>query len=127
MKNALTFVLLGILASCTTIHFRSKNSIPVTFEGNANHKEEVNIVGEEKFYFWGLKPEHHVVYLDDEVRKAGHDGLSKLIVYEHKSPQDILISFLTFGVFMPRGYTITGYSSGNKIPNDFDEETKNQN
>ncbi len=113
-----------MLASCTTIHFRSKNTIPVTFEGNPGHQKEVNIVGERKFYFWGVKPEHHVVYIDEEVRDAGYDGVSKLIVYEHKSPQDILISFLTFGIFMPRGYTITGFSSGHKIPNDFDEVHK---
>ena len=90
-----------IFASCTTIHFRSNNSVPVTFEGNPKHQREVSIVGQKNFYFWGVDPEHHEVYIDEEVRGAGYESISKLIIYEHKNPQDILISFLTFGLYMP--------------------------
>lgn len=112
MKILSVLILLGSLGGCTTIHFRSKNSVPVTFEGNPNHRKEVSIVGHRDFYFWGVEPEHHEVYIDEEVRRAGYNGMSKLIVYEHKNPQDILISFLTLGIYMPRGYTITGFTSG---------------
>jgi hypothetical protein len=121
MKNILPFALLCALSSCTTIHYRSNNTIPVSFEGNPKHKQEVSITGEKHFYFWGLDPEHHEVYVDEEVRKAGHDSISKLIIFEHKNPQDTLISFLTFGLYMPRGYTITGFTSGRVLREDIDD------
>jgi hypothetical protein len=101
-----------IVSSCTTIHFRSQNSIPVSFEGNPKHRKEISIVGHRDFYFWGLEPDEHEVFIDEEVRKAGFDSISKVIIYEHKNPQDTLISFLTFGLYMPRGYTITGFTVG---------------
>ena len=117
----LPLFLLVAFTSCTTIHFRSKNTIPVSFEGNPKHQKEVSIVGHRHFYFWGIEPEHHEVFVDEEVRQAGYDGLSKLVIYEQKNPQDILISFLTLGFYLPRGYTITGFTSGNMIPNDLED------
>lgn len=116
MKILSALILLVSITGCTTIHFRSKNTVPLTFEGNPEHRKEVSIVGHQDFYFWGIEPEYHEVFIDEEVRKAGYDGMSKLIIYEHKNPQDILISFLTLGFYMPRGYTITGFTSGNVLP-----------
>ena len=121
MKTISALLLAVFFSSCTTIHFRSNNSVPVSFEGNPKHQSEVSIIGHRDFYFWGLNPDEHVVFVDEDVRKAGHDGISKLIIYEHKNPQDILISFLTFGLYMPRGYTITGFSSGKTIPDDIED------
>lgn len=121
MKTISVLLLAVFFSSCTTIHFRSNNSVPVSFEGNPKHQSEVSIIGHRDFYFWGLNPDEHVVFVDEDVRKAGHDGISKLIIYEHKNPQDILISFLTFGLYMPRGYTITGFSSGQTIPDDIED------
>lgn len=117
----ISLFLLVIVSSCTTIHFRSKNSIPVTFEGNPKDQKEVSIIGHRHFYFWGAEPSEHVVYIDEEVRKAGYDGISKVIIYEQKNPQDILISFLTLGLYLPRGFTITGFTSGNMLPEDVEE------
>ena len=121
MKNLISLLFLMSAVSCTTLHFRSQNSIPVSFKGNPNHKSEISIVGHRSFYFWGLNPEHEEVIIDEEVRKAGYDGISKLIIYENKDPQDILISFLTFGVYLPRAYTITGFSTGTMIPQDVED------
>jgi hypothetical protein len=115
------------LTSCTTIHFRSKNSIPVSFEGNPKHQKEISVVGHRYFYFWGIEPDHHEVFIDEEVRQAGYDGISKVIIYEQKNPQDILISFLTLGFYLPRGYTISGYSSGNIIPEDLEDTSPQSN
>ncbi|WP_408095405.1 hypothetical protein ACJVC5_10215 [Peredibacter sp. HCB2-198] len=123
MKNLSSLFLLVMVASCTTIHFRSKNTIPVSFEGNPKHQKEVSITGKRDFYFWGVEPEEHEVFIDEEVRKAGYDGMSKLIIYEQKNPQDILISFLTLGLYLPRGFTITGYTSGQMLPEDLDMDT----
>ena len=121
MNKVFFLFLIFVATSCTTIHFRSNNSVPVSFDGNPKHQKEVTIVGQKHFYFWGVSPEHHEVYIDEEVRTAGHDSISKLIIYEHKNPQDILISLLTFGLYMPRGYTITGFTSGQIRPQDLED------
>lgn len=121
MKILFSFLMLAALSSCTTIHYRSKNSIPVTFEGNPKHQKEVTIIGHRHFYFWGIEPNEHEVLIDEEVRRAGYDGISKLIIYEHKNPQDILISFLTLGLYLPRGFTITGFTSGNMLPEEIED------
>jgi hypothetical protein len=113
MKILNSLFLLALISSCTTIHFRSQSMIPVSFEGNPKHQKEVSIVGHRDFYFWGIEPEEHEVFIDEEVQRAGYDGISKLVIYEHKNPQDILISFLTLGLYLPRGFTITGFTSGN--------------
>jgi hypothetical protein len=126
MNSFFAVIFLFLLTSCTTIHFRSKNTIPVSFEGNPKHQKEVSIVGHKNFYFWGFEPEEEVVYIDDEVREAGYEALSKLIIYEHKDPQDTLIQFLTFGFYVPRGYTITGYTSGSLLPEELDEAPQKQ-
>ena len=107
--------------SCTTIHFRSNNTIPTTFSGNPKHQKEVIITGIRHFYFWGIDPDHHEVLIDEEVRQAGYDGISKLVIYEPKNPQNNLISFLTFGLYLPRAYTITGFTTGEMLPEDLED------
>jgi hypothetical protein len=121
MNKFLSLLLLVVTVSCTTTQFRSKNTIPVSFEGNVNHQKEVFIEGHRHFYFWGLNPQEHVVHVDEEVRKAGYDGISKVIIYEQKNPQDMLISILTFGLYLPRGFVITGFTSGQMIPERLDD------
>lgn len=126
MKILFKFTILAVLDSCTTIHFRSNNSVPVSFDGNPKHQKEVSIVGHKHFYFWGVEPEEHEVFIDDEVRKAGYDGISKVIIYEHKNPQDMLISFLTLGLYLPRGYTIAGFTSGDMLPEEIENTVNTQ-
>jgi hypothetical protein len=126
MKILFKFAILAVLASCTTIHFRSNNSVPVSFDGNPKHQKEVSIVGHKHFYFWGVEPEEHEVFIDDEVRKAGYDGISKVIIYEHKNSQDMLISFLTLGLYLPRGYTIAGFTSGDMLPEGIENTVNTQ-
>jgi hypothetical protein len=101
MQKLFSILCLIVFSSCTTIHFRSNQSIPVTFEGNPNHQKEVTVEGKRFFYFWGVDPDYQEVFID-----------------EAKNPQDQLISWLTFGLYMPRGFVITGFTTGNMIPDD---------
>lgn len=112
------FCFLFLFVSCTTIHFRSNQTIPVAFEGNPNHQKEVLVEGKKFFYFWGVDPDYQEVFIDEEVRKAGYDGISKVVIYEPKNAADQLISWLTLGLYMPRGYAITGFTTGNMIQED---------
>jgi len=125
LKYMKLFLLSSLLffTGCTTIHFRSNNTIPVTFEGNPKHQKAVEVTGTRDFYFWGLEPEHHEVFIDKELKKAGVNSLSKAIIYEQKDPQDMLISFLTFGLYLPRSWTIMGFTEGKKELEDVDLDT----
>lgn len=121
--NLFSLALLLFTLSCTTIHFRSNNTIPVTLEGNPKHQKAVEVSGVRDFYFWGLEPEHHEVFIDKELKDAGINSLSKLIIYEQKDPQDMVISFLTFGLYLPRSWTIMGFTEGKAPLKDVDLET----
>jgi hypothetical protein len=112
MKFISLLFLALVSLSCSTIHFRSNQTIPVTFEGNPRHQKKVEITGKSDFYFWGADPNYAVVFIDEEVKRAGYPALSKAIVYESKEPSNILISFLTLGIYMPTGWTITGFTEG---------------
>ncbi|GEM_PF-977929 len=127
MQKLFSILCLIVFSSCTTMHFRSNQSIPVSFEGNPNHQKEVTIEGTRSFYFWGVDPDYQEVFIDEEVRKAGYDGISKVIIYEPKNPQDQLISWLTFGLYMPRGFVITGFTTGNMIPEDLQDTAPQSN
>jgi hypothetical protein len=116
MTKLLSLIFISSLFGCTTIHFRSKNTIPVSFDGDPKEQHEVTITGKRNFYWWGLDPEHQEVFVDEVVRHAGYEGLSKLIIYEKKTPQEVLISFLTFGIYLPHSFSITGYTNGKKLP-----------
>ena len=105
-----------LFTGCTTIHFRSNNTVPVTFLGNPEHQREVVIEGKRDFFWWGADPDFAVVFVDEEVKRAGYTSLSKAIIYEQKNPADQLISFLTFGIYLPRAWTITGYTEGAATP-----------
>jgi hypothetical protein len=108
----ISLLCLSFLVSCSTIHFRSNHTIPVTLEGNPLHQKKVEISGKRDFYFWGTDPDYSVVFVDEEVKRAGYPALSKVIMYESKEPSNILVSFLTFGIYMPTGWTITGFTEG---------------
>ncbi len=112
MKIITSLVAAILFTSCTTIHFRSNNTVPVTFTGNPAHQKEVVVQGKRNFYWWGTDPDFAVVFVDEELKRAGYSSLSKAIIYEQKNPYDILISFLTFGIYLPRAWTITGYTEG---------------
>lgn len=120
-KFFLIILSLCVVSGCTTIHFRSNNKVPISFGPNPKEQKEVTIIGHRSFFFWGVDPDAHEVYVDEEVKKAGYKSLSKLIIYEQKNPQDILISFLTFGIYLPRGYTITGFTSDDVSQDDLNE------
>jgi hypothetical protein len=116
MKLLWVLTLALFVTSCTTIHFRSNNTVPITFTGNPEHQKEVVIEGKRDFYWWGTDPDFAVVFVDEEVKRAGYSSLSKAIIYEQKNPADQLISFLTFGIYLPRAWTITGYTEGEATP-----------
>lgn len=113
MKRSLPSLLLLsslALSSCTTVHFRSNDEIPISFKKNPEHKRRVKISGITKFYFGGAVPKLREVYIDKEVKEAGYTELSGLVIYQERSLSNLFIKFLTLGIYLPTEYTFDGYT-----------------
>lgn len=106
------FVLLIILSSffssCSTIRFRSRGSIPLSFNSETGNSKEVEIKGSKEFYLGGFIPYHHDVFLDEEISKAGYTTLSKISLDDTNTLKNMLISVGTLGFYCPRQYIIKG-------------------
>lgn len=96
--------------SCSTIRFRSKGSIPLNFSSEAGATKEVAVKGSKEFFLGGFIPYHHDVFIDDEVYKAGHSNLSKVMIDDTNSLKNMAISFVTLGFYCPREYVIKGFT-----------------
>ena len=104
------FVILTTTVGCSSILFRSRNKVPVSFDYNPSHQKEVTIKGRKKFYLWGVIPDKHIVYVDEVIDKAGFDEVSKLEIQEERDAKDILIGIMTFGLYIPKSYTINAFT-----------------
>ena len=108
----LTLILFGF-SSCTTVHFRSNDEIPISFKRNPQHTRKVVIKGVTKFYFGGAVPKLREVYIDKEIKMAGYKEISGLIIYQERSLSNLLIKFLTLGIYLPTEFTFDGYTGLN--------------
>lgn len=97
------------IVGCSTIHYRSKGEIPVYFSSNRSYTQPFRIAGSTDFYFWGQYPESQIIYLDQEAKKEGWSGISKLVIHEYVTFQDWFYSVISLGLYTPRHYKISGY------------------
>jgi hypothetical protein len=109
--NIIFLFLILVTSACSEIHYRSKNSIPLSFKHNSDHKRFVKIKGSQEFFLGGFIPHHQDVFLDEEVHKAGVQTLSKMEVEDHHRFVNYLIATLTLGFYTPRDYVITGFTT----------------
>jgi hypothetical protein len=98
------------LSACGSIKYQSLNKIPVSFEYNPIHSKEVLLKGRKKFYMWGFIPGSHLVYVDQIADKAGIKEMSGVMIKEDRSVLDRLMAFVTFGMFVPVEYHISGFT-----------------
>ncbi|MBL7666113.1 MAG: hypothetical protein JNM93_13340 [Bacteriovoracaceae bacterium] len=112
MKILFSLFFALIVTSCSNVHyrFREKSSYPVKFTGEPREKREVSFELKREFLLWGLSPKQQEVIVDEEVEKAGYSSLSRLIIYERRTTQDIVLSIITFGFYNPRTIVITGFT-----------------
>lgn len=98
------------IISCSTIHYKSRGSVPVYLSNETNHSKEVEIKGTREFFLGGFIPYHHDVLLDEEVSRAGYSSLAKISIDDTNTIKNMLISFGTLGFYCPRQYIIKGFS-----------------
>jgi hypothetical protein len=67
------------------------------------------IEGEKEFFLWGIYPEAHNVYIDKEFKDHGFRSATKIKITEYQSVKNYLLSYLSFGMYIPKNYVLEGY------------------
>jgi len=98
--------ILLFVTSCSTIVYRSKGRIPISFNKSNNHRREIILRGKKDFYLWGLIPNRHYVYIDEIARDSGLKELSRVEIYGIKTIKDSIFTILSFGLYVPSSYQI---------------------
>ncbi len=102
------FFIVLFFTSCSTIHYKSENKIPVFLSTQKDCQKLVQIKGKKHFFLWGLYPKYHEVYLDRLAKQFNYKKIAKIIIEEGKTWDDLLWSFLSVGLYVPNSYSISG-------------------
>jgi len=82
----------------------------VTLAARDKHEHRVEAIGHKEFYLWGKIPvEDHTVYLDKELWNQGLVSAASLNITEYQSFTDMLVSWLSLGMYIPIRYKIVAY------------------
>jgi len=114
------FIWLNVVAfcitSCTTTHYRSRGQLPILVGVKEEHSAIFSHEGQNSFFLWGLLPQNHVVWIDEEVSQMGFVSGANISVEEYQTGLNLLKTILTLGMYIPKNYRITAY--GLKAQND---------
>lgn len=106
LLKALPFL---FIISCSSVRFTSNGSLPVYISPHDEHTIPFQLTGKKPFYFFGLIPPEFDVTLDDEIRKAGYYSAANIKIYQERNSHDWLMAFLSFGLYAPISYEVTGF------------------
>ncbi|OFZ17211.1 MAG: hypothetical protein A2X86_01810 [Bdellovibrionales bacterium GWA2_49_15] len=116
MFRLATCLILCCMLGCTTVHFRSSGQTKTLVGIKQGHYHRAQIVGEKKFFLWGLIPNSHIVWTDHEVIQMGFQSGSNISIREYQTWTNFAFTVLSFGMYIPKNYEITVY--GLKAKND---------
>ena len=107
-KICIIFLLLTVV-SCTRMSYRSSGIEKVrVFDGGENYSA-FSIMGEKKFYLWGIYPEEITVFIDREIEKTtGFIKPAHIEIEDFQTTKNFLISIFTLGIYIPRNFRIKG-------------------
>lgn len=106
--TVLSFTLLSV-AGCSVIHYRSKGLIPLSFSKlPGGNSRKVVIEKRMEFYLFGFLPETNEVFVDEEIKIAGHESMSNLKIEERTTWKDWLFGIFTLGFYVPRSFFMSG-------------------
>ncbi|MFT6070367.1 MAG: hypothetical protein ACJAT2_000833 [Bacteriovoracaceae bacterium] len=97
------------LNSCTTMHYRSSGLISTSFSPKPGHDNLKEIVGRKEFYLWGLVPKDHIVKIDEKLSESGLISAANISIEEYQTTEDLIYSWLSFGLYIPRTYKVRGF------------------
>ncbi|MCO4793954.1 MAG: hypothetical protein KC493_09590 [Bacteriovoracaceae bacterium] len=110
MKLSLLVIFIGLISSCTTVHYRSSGKMEVTLAARDKHEHRVEAIGHKEFYLWGKIPnDDHTVMLDKVLWNQGLVSAASLNITEYQTLKDMLVSWITLGMYIPIRYKIVAF------------------
>lgn len=106
LKTFLIFILL--CSSCAKIKIKTSKNYSLTTSKIENDTRDVKLQVTKHFYMWGLMPSQHELLLDRELLKIGVKRISSFEITETPSQNNVWMKLLSFGLFLPQTYIITG-------------------
>ena len=114
LNKLILIMILLFSSSCSTIVYRSKGRIPISFDKTNTHRREIILRGKKEFYLWGLIPNRHYVYIDEVAKQAGMKELSRVEISENNTFADNLLTILTVGLYAPASYQVEAMTIKNR-------------
>lgn len=111
MSKIFLYIFAFILCSCSTTNIKSKNNIPLTFASEEESTKDIKTSVTKEFFLWGMIPRSHDLYIDDALAKRGYDKVTNLVVTQKNRTSDIVWTILSFGVYLPQTFEISGKST----------------
>ena len=105
----MVLLLCAVFNSCTTIHYESRNKIPIYIGPRKGHNYFSQVKGEIQFFLWGLYPGDQTVYLDKVIQSRGVKSAANVRIREYQTISNIFYSLISLGMFYPVNYEITSY------------------
>lgn len=90
--------------------YKSRGTLPVSYEYNSKHKRQVMIEGKKEFFMYGFIPNNQEIFIDEEAYHHGISAISKIEIEDSISFKNMMIALFTLGFYTPRNYKITGFS-----------------
>ncbi len=103
------FIQLALLVGCSTVRYRSSGRIPINLLKDEVHRTRrlLTVEGVAHLYLWGMIPSETVVNLDQLVKGSEVTYLEAVRVHEYRSFKNVLMSWLTLGMYVPLNYEVT--------------------
>lgn len=90
---------------CST-HIYSSNKIETKLQEDSQHKNDITLVLNKDFYFYGLIPRRHNLDLSLEAQKLRVKNLSSIKVYERWTFANLIWNVATFGFYNPTQFIV---------------------
>lgn len=128
MKNFLIVSFLIIFtSSCSTVEFNTSGTETFYVASRPGSERRVEVTKTKEFFFWGLVPSKENFNFLEEAKGYGVDRPSYVSVEQRYSLKDVVLTFLTLGVYCPTTYSISFLSFGNvKGDSRYDDESLKQ-
>lgn len=109
MRSFILGALITLLCSCTHTSYLSSGQIPLYIGSMEKHHHELTAQGTNTFFFWGIEPAEHKVYIDKLLAREGFVSAANIRIQEYQKWDDFLVSFFSLGMFIKKSYSIRGY------------------
>lgn len=106
----LVLILFSVCSGCTSMTYQTSGVAVAKVLNRGEFPHQLSAKGRKEFFLWGMLPEKHTVYIDEELSLEGPIlGAGGVQVREYQTVTNFLLSVFSFGMYVPMNYEITGW------------------